>query len=212
MKSIADIRNEYTLAGLDEAELDRDPIQQFDVWMTQAIKAGVFEPTAMTLATATREGQPHARVVLLKQVDAAGFCFFTNYESAKGREIAANSQAALCIYWPPLERQVRITGTISKTSAAESDAYFQRRPRGSQLGAWVSKQSHTIASRELLEQGLREVTAKFAGADVTRPPHWGGYRVTPSEIEFWQGRQNRLHDRLVYTLVNGEWQIKRLAP
>ncbi len=208
-----DIRNDYTLAGLDEADLDRDPVRQFDRWMTDAIKAGVFEPTAMTLATATDDGRPHSRIVLLKHFDERGFCFFTNYDSAKGREMAKNPLAALCIHWPPLERQVRIEGAISKTTAAESDGYFQRRPRGSQLGAWISKQSGIIDSRKVLEDALVQITAKFEGRDVTRPPHWGGYRVKPASIEFWQGRQNRLHDRLVYTLQpDGAWKITRLAP
>lgn len=213
MKSIADLRTDYTLAGLDESELDADPVQQFDRWLTQAIKAGAYEPTAMTLATATPDAQPHARIVLLKHFDAKGFCFFTNYDSAKGHEMAANHRASLCFYWPQLERQVRLIGTISKTTAHESDEYFKRRPRGSQLGAWVSQQSKTIASRKLLEEMLKEVTARFEGKDVARPPHWGGYRLKPSVIEFWQGRQNRLHDRLIYTQQNdASWTISRLAP
>lgn len=213
MKSIADLRTDYTLAGLDESELDADPVQQFDRWLTQAIKAGAYEPTAMTLATATPDAQPHARIVLLKHFDAKGFCFFTNYDSAKGHEMAANHRASLCFYWPQLERQVRLIGTITKTTAHESDEYFKRRPRGSQLGAWVSQQSKTIASRKMLEESLKEVTARFEGKDVTRPPHWGGYRLKPSVIEFWQGRQNRLHDRLIYTQQNdASWTISRLAP
>ena len=213
MKSIADLRTDYTLAGLDESELDADPVQQFDRWLTQAIKAGAYEPTAMTLATATPDAQPHARIVLLKHFDANGFCFFTNYDSAKGHEMAANHRASLCFYWPQLERQVRLIGTITKTTAHESDEYFKRRPRGSQLGAWVSQQSKTIVSRKLLEEILKEVTARFEGKDVARPPHWGGYRLKPSVIEFWQGRQNRLHDRFVYTCQSDDsWAISRLAP
>jgi len=213
MKSIADIRNDYTLAGLDESDLDGDPIAQFDRWMTDAIKAQVFEPTAMSLATATGDGQPHSRIVLLKHFDEQGFCFFTNYDSAKGREMEENSRASICIHWPPLERQVRIEGIISKTTVVESDAYFTRRPRGSQLGAWVSQQSSEIASRQVLEKLLTEITAKFEGKPVTRPPHWGGYRLKPALIEFWQGRQSRLHDRLLYTAQpDGAWKIARLAP
>lgn len=213
MKSIADLRIDYTLAGLDESELDGDPVQQFDRWLTEAIKAGVHEPTAMTLATAAKDGQPHARIVLLKHFDEQGLCFFTNYDSAKGREMAANHHAALCFHWVQLERQVRLIGTITKTTAAESDDYFKRRPRGSQLGAWVSQQSQAIASRKLLEESLKEIEVRFEGKEVTRPPHWGGYRLKPATIEFWQGRQNRLHDRLLYTRqANGAWTISRLAP
>jgi pyridoxamine 5'-phosphate oxidase len=213
MKSIADLRHDYTLAGLDERDLNPDPIQQFDVWMTQAIKGGIDEPTAVTLATASRQGIPTARIILLKHFDVHGFCFFTNYTSAKGAELASNPHAALCVYWPALERQVRIVGPVSRTSAAESDEYFKRRPRGSQLGAWVSEQSAPIAGRQVLDDGLAAITRRFEGKEVVRPPHWGGYRVRHESIEFWQGRPSRLHDRLVYTRQkDGTWTIARLAP
>ena len=213
MKSIADIRTEYTKAGLDEKDADHDPIVQFDRWMNDALAASVFEPTAVTMATATSEGIPKARIVLLEAYDDAGFSGFKKYERAKGLELAENPKACLVAYWGPLERQVRICGTVSKTSAAESDAYFARRPRGSQLGAWVSEQSRPIESRDVLAKQLESVTARFESKPVTRPPHWGGYRVAPSTIEFWQGRKNRLHDRLLYVKQgDGSWKIERLAP
>ncbi|MEX2214552.1 MAG: pyridoxamine 5'-phosphate oxidase [Phycisphaeraceae bacterium] len=212
MKSIADVRTEYTLAGLDEKDVDLNPIVQFDRWMNDALAAHVFEPTAVTLATATRDGTPSARIVLLKHYDDAGFCIFTNYHSAKGMELAENPKACLVAYWGPLERQVRICGSVMKTSPTESDAYFARRPRGSQLGAWVSEQSRPIADRDVLSTQLDAATARFNDQPVTRPPHWGGYRLAPSTIEFWQGRKNRLHDRLQYVKQGGEWKIERLAP
>jgi len=213
MKSIADFRNEYTLAGLDERDLDAEPVGQFDRWLTDALAAQVFEPTAMTLATVDAHGRPAARVVLLKHFDAEGFCFFTNYLSAKGEDLVRHPYAALVMYWPQLERQVRVSGPVTMTSVAESDEYFKRRPRGSQLGAWVSEQSRVIETRSTLEGGLLSITKKFEGIDVARPPHWGGFRVRHDAIEFWQGRQNRLHDRLVYTRQGKDgWKIERLAP
>ena len=213
LKSIADLRKEYTRGGLDEADADPDPIAQFDLWIHQAIQAGIYEPTAMTLATITPQGEPAARVVLLKHFDHDGFVFFTNYDSDKGRDLAANPRAGLCFYWDQLERQVRVTGGVSKTSREASEKYFARRPRGSQLGAWVSRQSKPIAGRRVLEEDLARHEAQFAGRDVPCPPHWGGYCVKPDTIEFWQGRQNRLHDRLRYTRqADGTWKIERLAP
>lgn len=212
MPSIADLRNEYTRGGLREEDLHADPFKQFDQWMHIAIEAGEYEPTAMTLATVTPEGWPAARIVLLKHYDERGFVLFTNYDSDKGRQLEAVPRAALVVYWHELERQVRIVGEVEKTSRAEAEAYFARRPRGSQLGAWVSRQSKVIASRDELKQGLATHEAEFAGRDVPCPPHWGGYRVKPVTIEFWQGRQNRLHDRLCYVREGEVWRIERLAP
>ena len=190
-----------------------DPIVQFKNWLEQATEAGISEPTAMTLATTAEDGQPSARIVLLKEVTQDGFVFYTNYGSAKGRELAVNPRAALVFYWPQLERQVRITGTVVKTSRSESEAYFQTRPRGSQLAAWASGQSSPIPDRALLETRVKKLDAKYAGADVPLPPNWGGYRLRPESIEFWQGKPNRLHDRLRYSReAGGGWKIERLAP
>lgn len=216
MKPIADLRKEYTRAGLDEDGADADPIQQFDRWMREATAAldhDLFEPTVMTLSTASADGLPAARIVLLKHYDADGFCFFTNYQSHKAQELVDNPRAALTLYWPPLERQVRIVGTVTKVSSSESDEYWASRPRGSQLGAWVSEQSRPLTHRRLLEEALANLTQRYEGKPVPRPPHWGGYRLRPQSIEFWQGRENRLHDRLRYrrTATSG-WMIERLAP
>jgi pyridoxamine 5'-phosphate oxidase len=216
MKPIAELRKEYTLAGLLEEDADRDPIQQFDRWMREAtatMDPQLFEPTAMTLSTATPDGLPAARIVLLKHYDADGFCFFTNYQSHKGQELADNPRAALTIFWPPLERQVRIVGPVTKVSAGESDEYWASRPRGSQLGAWVSEQSRPLTHRRSLEEALVQLTRRYEGKPIPRPPHWGGYRLRPTSIEFWQGRENRLHDRLRYRHTpTGQWMIERLAP
>ncbi|MBD2034949.1 pyridoxamine 5'-phosphate oxidase [Leptolyngbya sp. FACHB-321] len=211
-QSIADLRQNYTLQALNEADVDPDPIQQFQRWMDQAIAAELPEPNAMTLATATRDGIPSARIVLLKGLDARGFAFYTNYESRKGRELADNPQAALVFLWTVLERQVRIEGQVEKVAAAETDAYFQSRPLASRLGAWASEQSRVIRNREVLEQRFAELKATYADETVPRPPHWGGYRVIPHQIEFWQGRTSRLHDRLRYRLEEGNWHLERLAP
>jgi pyridoxamine 5'-phosphate oxidase len=211
--SIADLRRNYTLGGLSETELDANPFRQFQLWLEQAIAAQISEPNAMTLATATIDGKPSARIVLLKGLDENGFAFYTNYNSLKGKQLVDNPYAALVFHWDELERQVRIEGKIERVSAAESDAYYHSRPFGSQLGAWVSNQSEVIASREVLEERLQEFTAKYQTEKIERPPHWGGFRVIPTEIEFWQGRPNRLHDRLRYRQNDrGDWIIERLAP
>jgi pyridoxamine 5'-phosphate oxidase len=211
--SLADLRREYLDAGLNEADVDPDPIRQFGLWFQQALAAGVPEPNAMTLATATPEGRPSARTVLLKGCDQAGFTFFTNYESRKGRELAANPWASLVFFWVELGRQVHIEGQAERVSPAESDAYFRGRPPGHQLGAWASRQSEVVPGRAVLEQRLAELTAQYAGREVPRPPYWGGFRVRPVEIEFWQGRPNRLHDRLLYRRALPEgWRIERLSP
>jgi pyridoxamine 5'-phosphate oxidase len=210
--SIADLRREYALARLDEQDVSPDPIAEFARWFAEAQAAEVEEPNAMVLATAAPDGTPSARVVLLKAFDEGGFVFFTDYRSRKGAELEANPRAALVLHWSELERQVRITGRVSRTSTKESEIYYRSRPLGSRLGAWVSHQSQAIPSREVLEAGLLEVERRFAGGDVPLPPDWGGYRVKPEAIEFWQGRQNRLHDRIRY-LRNGDgWRIGRLAP
>jgi len=210
--SLADLRRSYTLAGLRRVELDADPIQQFQKWLQQALDAQLLEPTAMTLATADQNGRPSARIVLLKGLDERGFIFFTNYESRKGRELAENPNASLVFYWAELERQVRVSGTASRISREESENYFKSRPRGHRLGAWVSTQSDVITNRAVLEERLKQLEAKYPG-DVPLPPYWGGYVLSPVEIEFWQGRPNRLHDRFRYgKQADATWLIERLAP
>ena len=212
--SIADLRQNYTLAGLSETDLNSDPIEQFNSWFQQALDADLLEPNAMTLATATPDGKPTARIVLLKGVSAKGFVFYTNYESQKGQQLIANPYAALVFLWNKLERQIRIEGKVEKLTAEESAEYFHSRPKASQLGAWASDQSRVIPNREVLEEKLVGLQEKYSGdATVPLPEHWGGFRVVPNRIEFWQGRPSRLHDRLVYDLqTNGSWQIKRLSP
>jgi pyridoxamine 5'-phosphate oxidase len=212
IQSIADLRQNYTLQALDEADVDPDPIKQFQHWLDQAIAAQLPEPNAMTLATASREGIPSARIVLLKGLDDRGFVFYTNYESRKGQELTDNPHAALVFLWTVLERQVRIEGRVEKITAAEMDAYFQSRPLASRLGAWASDQSRIIPNRDVLEQRFAELKTIYADEKVPRPPHWGGYRVIPMQIEFWQGRTSRLHDRLRYRLEQGHWLLERLAP
>jgi pyridoxamine 5'-phosphate oxidase len=209
---LAALRRDYALATLDERDVDADPIRQFERWFADAAAARVPEPNAMTLSTATRDGVPSARIVLLKGVDANGFAFYTDYRSRKGAELAENPLAALTFLWKEIERQVRITGSVSRVSTQESDAYFRTRPLGSRLGAWASHQSAVLASREELEARVQDVIGRFPDGDVPLPPHWGGFRVAPDEIEFWQGRPDRLHDRLLYRRGERGWEISRLSP
>ncbi|MBW4616540.1 MAG: pyridoxamine 5'-phosphate oxidase [Desmonostoc vinosum HA7617-LM4] len=212
-KTIADLRRDYTLQGLGKTEVDPNPFAQFKNWFAQVLAAQLPEPNAMTLATATPDGKPSARMVLLKDFDERGFVFFTNYNSRKGQELDVNPQASLVFWWVELERQVRIFGGVERVSEIESDYYFHSRPANSRLGAWASNQSEVIESREILEQRLRELQSKYENQEVPRPPHWGGLRVIPTEIEFWQGRSSRLHDRLLYKrLENNSWKIERLSP
>ena len=211
--NLADLRREYTKGGLRCADLDPNPLVQFQKWFEQALTAQLLEPSAMTLATADKDGRPSSRIVLLKGVDESGFTFFTNYESRKGRELAENPCAALTLYWAELERQVCIAGDVTKTSRAESEKYFAMRPRGSQLGACVSQQSSVVPDETFLEKRLAELEQEFAGRDVPAPLHWGGYHLVPARLEFWQGRPNRLHDRFQYSKQpDGSWRIDRLSP
>lgn len=213
MNAIADIRKDYRLKSFSEADADANAIKQFTKWWTEAIASEIDEVNALTLATCTRDGKPSARIVLLKGYDSNGFVFFTNYQSHKAKDLDENGQACMVFFWKELERQIRVEGIIEKVSEAESDSYFFSRPYGSQIGAWASPQSRVIPSRLVIEENVKDLEKKFASAPLTRPPHWGGYRLKPALIEFWQGRPSRLHDRLQYTLEkNGEWKIQRLAP
>jgi len=213
MISLAELRKNYSLGSLDIADVDHDPFGQFDKWFQQAIDAKLPEPNAMTLATVDSRGRPSSRIVLIKGVDERGFVFFTNYESRKGRELDANPHASLLFHWIELERQVRIEGRVVKTDAQQSDAYFVSRPLESRIGAWASNQSQVIESRSQLEVREREISLQY-GENPPRPPHWGGYRLVPDAIEFWQGRPSRLHDRLLFTRADesSNWQIARLSP
>ncbi|HYF38480.1 MAG TPA: pyridoxamine 5'-phosphate oxidase [Gemmatimonadales bacterium] len=210
--SVADLRREYARARLDEANVSPDPVTEFARWFDEAVKAEVQEPNAMTLATAGPDSAPSARIVLLKGFDERGFVFFTDYRSQKGTELEQNPRAALVFYWPELERQIRITGSTGPVGRQESEAYFRTRPRSSRIGAWVSHQSQVIASRQSLEERVPEMEQRFPGEDVPLPPYWGGVRVTPGTLEFWQGRTSRLHDRIRYTKIGGAWRIERLSP
>jgi pyridoxamine 5'-phosphate oxidase len=210
--SIADLRRDYRSHVLLEAEALSDPLAQFRQWFDEAVRAELLEPNAMTLATVTPTGDPAARTVLLKDLDDTGFVFFTNYDSAKGRDLAHQPRACLLFFWGELERQVRITGRVERLSGDESLTYFRSRPRGSQLGAWASPQSQVIDSREVLDHALAQLDATYADAEIPRPPFWGGYRVVPDAVEFWQGRTSRLHDRLLYSRRGDQWSRVRLAP
>jgi pyridoxamine 5'-phosphate oxidase len=208
---IANIRSDYRLNGLHESELDANPLNQFKIWFDEVVQSELSEPNAMLLSTVSK-GRPSGRIVLLKGVEEEGFTFFTNYASKKGEEIESNPQVALTFFWKELERQVRIEGRIEKTSEKESDDYFAIRPRGSQIGAWVSHQSEVVENREFLEEKLKTYEQEFEGVSVPRPPYWGGYRIIPDYMEFWQGRPSRLHDRLAYVLKDGIWVVERLSP
>jgi pyridoxamine 5'-phosphate oxidase len=211
--NIADIRKEYKLRTLSEKDVHPDPFKQFDKWWQEAIHSNLQEVNAMTLATATADGMPDGRIVLLKGFDENGFTFFTNYNSAKGHQLLENPRACLVFFWAELERQVRISGLVRLAAAAVSDAYFNSRPEGSRIGAWASPQSQVIESREWLEQNEEKLKTDWKDHALHRPPHWGGYVVKPTRMEFWQGRPSRLHDRILYTVGgNGQWKIERLAP
>ncbi|MGB3683428.1 MAG: pyridoxamine 5'-phosphate oxidase [Rubrobacteraceae bacterium] len=212
-RPVADLRKEYTRSGLAESDAAPDPVDQFRSWFEEALEANLHEPNAMTLSTATPDGRPSARVVLLKGFDGRGFVFYTNYEGRKARELEQNPNCSLTFYWGELERQVRVEGRAVRVPEEESDAYFDSRPRGSRLGAWASEQSRPVEDRVKLEERLKELEVEYEGREIPRPPFWGGYRVEPERMEFWQGRENRLHDRLLYSAVgSGAWEIQRLQP
>jgi pyridoxamine 5'-phosphate oxidase len=211
-RDLAAMRVDYSQRSLSEQEVDADPVRQFKIWLDDAVAAEANEPNAMTLATSTRQGVPSARVVLLKGVDESGFCFYTNYLSSKAIELNENPRAALAFWWPELQRQVRIEGAVARTSAAESDAYFNSRPPAARIGSAASPQSQPIASRAVLEERERALLGRYPDGNIPRPDHWGGYRVRPDRVEFWQGRPSRLHDRIDYVRDGSRWRIRRLAP
>jgi pyridoxamine 5'-phosphate oxidase len=211
--ALADMRKDYGLAGLQEKDLAKNPFRQFETWFAEAEAAKITEPNAMSLATTGRDGRPAVRTVLLKGVDGRGFVFYTNYESRKGRELADRAEAALLFPWIAMERQIVVEGTVQRVTREEAEVYFHSRPRASQLAAWASPQSTVIAGRAVLEESYRVVEKKYEGREVPLPPHWGGYRVVPDSVEFWQGRRSRLHDRLRYRREDGgDWTLERLAP
>ena len=213
VNKISEIREDYRQDGLVESDVHVNPLKQFELWMQEAIHAKIHQPNAMTLATSSTSGVPGARILLLKEVNDDGFVFFTNYRSRKGIELDKNPQAAMVFLWLPLARQIRVEGNVKRTSPEVSDAYFQTRPRGSQIGAWASAQSEVVESREVLEKNFATLEKKYKGQDVPRPEHWGGYVLEPEHIEFWQGRPSRLHDRIVYEKDGVEkWTINRLSP
>lgn len=212
MTDLASLRRDYALASLGESDTDPDPIRQFERWFADASAAHVLEPNAMTLATASADGHPSARIVLLKALDARGFVFFTDYRSRKARELAENSYAALVFHWGEVERQVRVVGRVTRVSADESYDYYRTRPLGSRIGAWASHQSAVLDDRETLERRWEELSVRYGSGDVPLPPHWGGYRVAPEEVEFWQGRRSRLHDRIRYRRAEDGWARDRLSP
>jgi pyridoxamine 5'-phosphate oxidase len=209
---INSLRHDFSLESLDEKDVHKNPINQFSKWFTEAVDSKVNEPNAMTVCTATKDGKPSARILLLRNFDDNGFVFYTNYKSRKGKEIVENPHAAILFFWPELERQIRIEGVLSKQSTEVSDLYFSSRPRSSKLGAWTSAQSQVIESRKVLDEEYEKLSVKYPGEDVPRPEHWGGYILKPATIEFWQGRPSRLHDRILYTKENSNWKIERLAP
>jgi pyridoxamine 5'-phosphate oxidase len=209
---IVSLRKEYSSAFLNEEDVNHNPFKQFELWMHQAVEAEILEPHAMTVSTVSSEGKPSSRIVLLRGFDENGFVFYTNYESDKGQQLDANPYASLVFFWKELERQVRIEGRCERVSAEESDEYYNSRPLGSKLGAWASPQSKVIQSREILDKNAATLLEQYASGDVPRPSHWGGYRVVAETIEFWQGRSNRLHDRIKYSNLDGTWMIERLAP
>lgn len=210
--NIEDIRTDYRLAELHEDQVNQDPIKQFKLWFGEALKARVIEVNAMTLSTIDVTGNPSARIVLLKDIEQDGFVFYTNYESDKGKEIALHPVVSLVFFWPDLQRQVRIKGKVEKVSEQIAEDYFHTRPTGSQLGAWASPQSNVIANRAVLEKNLAAIMDEYKDQEIPKPPHWGGYLVIPTSLEFWQGRASRLHDRILYTRGNDKWNIERLAP
>ena len=210
--NLADMRRDYSLKELSETTIDRDPFAQFSAWMHEALESVVIEPTAMTVSTVDESGRPSSRVVLLKGFDAKGFVFFTNYESKKATDLESNPNISLHFFWPDLERQIIISGSVEKTSREESEKYFASRPVKSRIGAWASKQSGALANREELENLFEAVRERFDGQEIPCPPFWGGFRTTARRFEFWQGRRSRLHDRIVYESINGDWNILRLSP